>query len=304
MSDRSLNRYAEFLGAAGAQVGEVDQVWWFKYNGFLRPAYLPHEIPAISPNIALEARRQLGGWFARWDSGFGALSDAEWWYVIRTGPYSMDQLSGNTRSKVRRGSKRLAARPVSFEEIRQQGFKVCESAVARYGNEVFMPNRQDFFNRLTAAEDYPDVCEFFGVFRGDVLVGFSENHVQGNGVFWESIWYEPDALRDYSSYLLTHAMLEHYLNDRDFIYASDGSRALYHDTDVQAFFMDKFGFRKEFAHLDLDYSPVLGALVFLIFPFGRVIEFLDNRIRSDTLARAGGLIRQEAIVRSCRSSTS
>ena len=61
MSDRSLNRYAEFLGAAGAQVGEVDQVWWFKYNGFLRPAYLPHEIPAISPNTAREARRQLGG---------------------------------------------------------------------------------------------------------------------------------------------------------------------------------------------------------------------------------------------------
>ena len=297
------NRYAEFLAASGVRVGEIDRVWWFKYNGFLRPAYLPHESPEISRNSARKARNVLGGLFARWDSGFGALSEAEWWYVVRTGPYSMDQLSGNTRSKIRRGSKRLTARPATIEEIRQQGVKVCERAAARYGNQNFVPKRQEFSDKLTAAEGYPDVCEFFGVFRGDVMVGFSENHVQENAVFWESIWYEPDALRDYSSYLLTHAMLEHYLNDQDVLYVSDGSRSLYHDTGVQGFLIDKFGFRKEFACLDLDYSPALRALVFLLFPFRKIIEFLGNRFKSDTLLRVSGLIRQEAIVRACRSKT-
>ena len=301
MSKQVRNRYAEFLGASGVQVGEIDRVWWFKYNGFLRPAYLPHESPEISRSCARKARQELGGLFARWDSGFGDLSDAEWWYVTRTGPYSMDQVSGNTRSKIRRGSKRLAARPATVDEIRQQGLKVCERAVARYGNADFMPKRQDFSEKLTAAEGNPDVCEFFGVFRGDVMVGFSENHVQGNAVFWESIWYDPDALRDYSSYLLTHAMLEYYLNEREVLYVSDGSRALYHDTDVQRFLIHKFGFRKDFARLDLAYSPALGTLVFLFFPFGKIFEYLGNRFQSDTFSRAGGLIRQEAIVRACRS---
>jgi len=300
VNKRAQNRYAEFLKASGVQVGEVDSIWWFKYSGFLRPAYLPHEIPEISSKSARNARRQLGGMFARWDSGFGVSSNTEWWYVIRTGPYSMDQVSGNTRSKIRRGAKRLTARPATTEEIRQQGLKVCERAVARFDNENFMPKRQDFMNKLDAAENYPDVCEFFAVFRGDEMVGFSENHIHGNAVFWESIWYDPEALGDYTSYLLTHAMLEHYLNDRELSYVSDGSRALYHDTEVQDFFIGKFGFNKEFAHLEVDYFPIFRVLVSLLFPFRKILEVVGSKYRFDMLARASGLIRQEAIARASR----
>ena len=158
-------------------------------------------------------------------------------------------------------------------------------------------------DKLEAAESFPDVCEFFAVFRGDAIVGFSENHIQGNAVFWENIWYDPEALGDYSSYLLTHAMLEYYLNERELSYVSDGSRALYHDTEVQSFFIGKFGFKKEFAYLEVDYSPIVRVLVSLLLPFRKILEVVGNKYRFDLLSRVTGLVRQEAIARASRART-
>ena len=293
------NRYAEFLGACGVQVDEIDHIWWFKYNGFLRPAYLPHKVPEISQSDARRARQKLGGLFARWDSGFSAPQESPWWYVIHSGSYSIDQVSGNTRSKVRRGAKRLETRFVTAQEMHEQGRDVCKKAVARYSNEKFLPRPSDFDERLRAAEKYPDVCEFYGVFRGDVLVGFSENHLQGNAAFWESIWYDPDALKDYSSYLLTHAMLDHYLNECRLSYVSDGCRALYHDTNVQEFLIGKFGFQKQRSSLSVEYAKPIKALVSALLPFDKLIGKVCRHIQSDRIARLRGLILQEQIAREC-----
>lgn len=290
--------YARFLEAAGFNVLAVDGVEWFRYNGFLRPAYLPHCTPAIAPTSARRALKQSGCLFARWDSDFGTADSGNWWYVIRKGPYSLEQCSGNTRSKIRRGAKRLLARLATIDEISEQGLTVCHQAVQRYGQLHFLPDVGNFARKLEAVSTYPGSMEFYGVFSNKRLVGFSENHIQNGAVFWESIWYDPEYLGDYSSYLLTHSMLDYYLNGQGMRYASDGSRSLYHDTNVQRFFIDTFGFKREYARLHVLYSPLMNAGIRAIFPFRRIVAWSRSRIRIDLLEKVDGLMTQESIARS------
>lgn len=285
------------LACSGYRVLLRDGVEWFAYNSFLRQASLPHCAPRVTERQARKVLRESGCRFARWDSGFGETEVGGWWYVVRSGPYALEQLSSNTRSKVRRGGKRLQARIADPEEIARQGMRVCRAAVDRYGQEGFLPSEDALRRKVEAARAYPDAFELYGVFDGDVLVGFSENHIQENAVFWESIWYDPARLGDYSSYLLTHTMLDDYLTRREMLYASDGSRSLYHDTNVQAFFIDKFGFERRPAKMHVVYRRWLRAVVSAAWPARDAIELLAARGGRDVVAKAAGLLRQEAIRR-------
>ncbi|PKM21436.1 MAG: hypothetical protein CVV10_09370, partial [Gammaproteobacteria bacterium HGW-Gammaproteobacteria-14] len=170
-------------------------------------------------------------------------------------------------------------------------------AVKRYGKDGFLPSEARFCRKLAAADRFPQHLEFYGVFSGDELVGFSENHRHGGAVFWESIWYAPARLGDYSSYLLTHAMLDYYVNTLGLEYASDGSRSLYHDTQVQKFFVDKFGFEECPARMHLCYRKWLAMLM----PTARFLEPLIEKVRRrssfDSLNKAAGLLVQDRIAR-------
>lgn len=291
-------KYANLLKTLGYPVFEIDGVNWYAYNGFLRPACLPHVQPQIRSEQARRALAASGCRFVRWESDFGQAQGSRWWHVLRQAPYSMDQLSGNTRSKVRRGAKRLSARRLDPDVVAAQGMNVCRAAVERYGRDGFLPSEQVFEAKVEAARRHPESFEFFGVFRDDQLVGYSENHIDSGAVFWESIWYDPDALRDYSSYLLTHAMLDYYLNELGLHYASDGSRSLYHDTGVQNFFVEKFGFRRQYARLHVLYSPMLARVMIALRPFQTLIEKAKQGSRFDIFARLNGVLLQDEIARS------
>lgn len=292
--------YANYLEAAGHTVLHHEGVAWYVYNGFLMPAYLPHAVPAISAQQAAAVRRRSGRPFARWISDFQAGPDSStgtgWWYVNRHGPYGMEQLSGNTRSKLRRGLKRLQTRRLGIDEVLQHGHTVCQAAVARYGAGSFLPAREQFQRRVEAAAAFPETVEYYGVLDGDRLLGFSENYLQDGAAFWESIWYDPAGLSDYASYALTHAMLDDYLNQRGFAYVTDGSRSLYHDTRVQTFFVEKFGFHHAHARLHVCYAPWFGVLVACAAPFRGLIEKLAGR-GVPGMAKAGGLLRQRLLAR-------
>lgn len=267
-----VNEYAIFLQRAGEQVFCIDGVDWYLYQGFLMPAYLPHATPEIDKCVARRAIKVAGVPFARWNQGFDQGTEMAWWYVIRKGLYSLEQCSRSTRSKIRRGLKKLVVRPVSWTEMEAQGYSVCKAAMSRYHSTGALLSPEKFHERLKAARDYDHIIEYIGVFCDDELVAFSENHLQDGGVFWENIWYHPDYLGMYSSYVLTHYMLEYYLNDRNLLYVSDGCRSIYHQTGVQDFLMERFGFERAFAKLEVVYSPGFLAIVSLVYPFYRLLD--------------------------------
>ncbi|KMQ51553.1 hypothetical protein CHISP_1561 [Chitinispirillum alkaliphilum] len=292
------NYYAQYLKEAGYPVYSADGVYWFGYNGFLLPAYLPHSVPEINAESVKEVLRKSGKLFARWDCNFDCKTESHWWHVIHKAPYSFDQCSSNTRSKIRRGYKKLNAKTVSVSEILNSGYTVCTKATSRYHSGNFLISREDFEKRVSAAGKYPQTIEYVGVFFGELLVGYSENHIQNGAVFWENIWYDPEYLRMYSSYVLTDYMLKYYLNEKQMSYVSDGCRSLYHETNVQDFFIDKFHFSRAYSSLNLTYSPILKNIVNCIYPFRSVISSMSSKLKIDLFKKVDGLMKQECICRS------
>jgi hypothetical protein len=294
------NMYAHLLKEQGNYVIKVGDIYWQDYGGFMMPAYLPHCCPDMSEEVAREVVSESGRPFARWHSRYGMVENSEWWYIIRKGTWSLEQCSANTRSKIRRGYKRLETRLISPDELLSAGYEVCAKAVTRYGKKEFLPSRKVFEKKIEAAKIVPGVLEFFAVFSGDRLVGYSENYIQDDAVFWESIWYDPAFLSAYSSYVLTAEMLKHYLNERHFRYALDGSRSIYHKSEVQEYFVRTFGFTKEYALLNIVYSPGFAAGVKTAYPFRDAIWALNRRWKNSTLDKISGILRQEDIRRACQ----
>ncbi len=295
------NMYACLLKQQGSYVIRIDDIDWHDYGGFMVPAYLPHLCPGITEEMAREVVRVSGRPFARWPSRYGMKAASQWWYILRKGTWSLEQCSSNTRSKIRRGYKRLISRPISPAEVLASGYEVCAKAVTRYGSKEFLPSRMVFEKKIGAASIVPGVLEFFGVFSGTQLVGYSENYIQDDAVFWESIWYDPAFLSDYSSYVLTAEMLTHYLNERHFKYALDGCRSIYHKSEVQEYFINKFGFTKEFAVLNVHYSSRFAIAVKSAYPFRKAVWSLENKWQNSTLDKVSGVLRQENIRRACDS---
>jgi hypothetical protein len=293
------NRYAQLLKEQGNYVIAVKGVDWYDYGGFMVPAYLPHCVPVVTRESALEVLRKSGRPFARWSTKFGLPENSEWWFVLRKGTWSLEQCSANTRSKIRRGYKRLAARLISPDEMLNIGYGVLEKAMDRYEHKEFLPSRQTFEKKIKASAALTGTLDLFGVFSGTQLVGYSENYIQDNAAFWESIWYDPEFLKDYSSYVLVAEMLKYYLNERHFKYVLDGCRSIYHRSEIQEYLMHSFGFTKEYAHLNVVYRPWFTMGVKAAYVFKGAIWSLNSRWINSTLDKVSGILRQEQIRRAC-----
>lgn len=287
--------YHSFLRDAGVALFEVDSVVWQKYQGVLIPAYLPHCIPPEISATARDAIRLSSVPLVRWTSAFDYTPGGapDWWFVIRDGDYDATYLSANTRSKLRRGQKRLDVRRVSPKEILECGYAICQLASNSYGTSEFLPGPEEFSRRVAAAQAHPESVEYFAVFRGADMLAFSENHIQKNAVFMDTIWYAPDGLKDYASYVLMDAILTDYLTVRNFAFVSDGSRSIYHETGVHDFLISKFGFRKAHSKMHVRYAQWLRVLLPVIIGAGRLTNRLPPRFRGRAIRRVEALARQE-----------
>lgn len=296
-NQQSNPRFAAMLSALGYRCVNVQGMYWYEYNSFLRPACLPHCCPPISSADASQAIEMTGLPFARWETGLDAREPTHWWCINRYPTYETSSLSGNTRSKIRRGQKKYRGRLLQPSEISRHCFAVCKKAVVRFGDHSFLPSREELDALADAARRFPDCLEVFGVFFGDRLIGFSENHIDGNAVLINKLWYDPEHLSSYSGYFLVDAMLTFYLNERKVEYLSDGSRNLHHQTNVHDFLIQKFGFVRVGATLNLVYAKWFGAAVRVSFPFRAGFSLLASWVESGMLKKIDGILRQEQIAR-------
>ena len=283
---------------AGKMIGykyfRYKKIDWRLHHGALVPLAMPHVKKSLQ--IA-DARRLLvkhRALFVRWEDLFDQLSTAEWWHVIKDELEDFDSLSKNTRSKVRRGAKGFVVGATGRNSILVEGYEVYRSAFDRY---------QTFEDRLSeqafqqAVADLPGETEFWAVWEQESghMVAFSENLVRDNACFFNTIWFEPNALRVYAGYLLIHEMNKHYLNERGLRYVSDGARNINHQTAVHEFLEQKFKFRRAYARLRVVYFPGVGILVKLLYPFRTLFS-----VRSASLLqKIAVVLEQERIRRAC-----
>lgn len=269
-------------------------VLWRENQRGLFPLSPPHLLTAVSEKDARGLLSNENELFARWESHFDLSDGMSWWHIIKDGSVELSNLSSNTRSKVRRGLKSFDCEPISKETVLDEGYEVYGSAYSRYETHEKKFSREEF---AQAVHSLPEQTEFWGVRDKSTkaLVAFSENYVEAEVSFYNTIWFEPSALRRYSSYVLFYEMNRHYIEERKFRYVSDGARSLSHETQIHDFLESKFGFRKAYARLHVVYTPWLSAAIAVAFPLRKLI----NKVSLGPFKKASIILKQEKIRREC-----
>lgn len=307
----SKNEYARLLKEQGNYVITVEGVDWYSYSGFMIPAYLPHCCPSISPQISEKVVRISGRPFARWDSEFGKAEISEWWYVLKRGPWAVEDIKDKKkRWMIKQGRKYFSVRLLTFDEVVAECPKVAQLAAARYKGKAQVETCQMLEERISAAKKVPGVLEYIGCFHGNTLVSFSENYIQSNAVWLANIRHHPDFLKKYSSYGLMDGILDYYLNQKKMHYVSDGTRSIHHRTHFQEHLIKVFGFTKEYALLNIVYSKKFGIAVKLAYPFKSIVWAVSNKLppaasllrikTAEVLDNISAVLRHERIRKSCK----
>lgn len=273
------------------------QNYWRLQHNSLIPLSMPHSLEPFSE----KDQQALFNWkkkrphFIRWESNFDKKEETEWWHIIKTEEEDISTLSKNTRYEIRRALKFFYVGKCDKNQILSNGYRVYIESFKRYETFEERLSLEDF---QRAIEDMPDFTEFWAVFEKESkkMVAFSENIVLNNCCFYNSIWFEPEPMRRSSGYLLFHEMNKYYLNECQFHYVSDGSRSINHKTNVHAFLIQKFKFRKAFADLNIIYSLPVLILVQLSYPLRKLIKIF----KVSFFEKLTILLEQERIFRSCK----
>lgn len=267
--------------------------WRLSQKG-LFPLSPPQKIVVLEPPFLVKLMKDHSALYIRWESEFDAEEATSWWHVICDKRLDLSDLSKNTRSKVRRGMKKFYTEMLSREVVVEEGYKVYCSSFSRYDTHEEQYSEKRF---IDAVLGMPENTEFWGV-RGKesgALVAFSENYIEDDVCFYNTIWFDPGALKEYSSYVFFFELGLYYLGERGFKYISDGARSISHGTQIHEFLQSKFGFRKAYAFLNVRYQPLLGMCVAVLYSFRKLIALVP----SDKFKMIASFLEQERIHREC-----
>lgn len=265
---------------------------WQKYQGSLVPSIAPHCPIDLSKKEAKKLLKKHQAYLIRWPINFDQINKSTFWYVIKDGGSSLDELSGNTRSKIRRGLKKLEVKRISKNELVDHGaYKVYLAANESY-NHYVSPMKEDDFNHQIFS--YPDnECDLWGVFlkEDNSLVAYSQNLISNRSCNYSIIKFHPLYLKHYLSYALFFEMNNYYLNELNYRYINDGARSIGHDTNIQKFLIEKFKFRKAYCNLEIYYSKKVKYAIVLLYP----IRYLFYKISFKSFKKIGVLLKQHEI---------
>ncbi len=127
--------FAEFLSRTGNRVLNVGGVDWYEGGrGFLLS--LPSHRTLTPSRETLDELFSAGRIYGvRFPAPLEGPGKDSYQIVCDDRDFGMDKLSGNVRSKVRRGLKRCEVRQVTFAELAEQGVEADRETMARQGRD-------------------------------------------------------------------------------------------------------------------------------------------------------------------------
>lgn len=261
---------------------------WFVYQGVLLPKTPPHIQISLTRDEAKRLLKKSNALLLRYTTEWDRR-EGEFWYVIKDSFGGMEELSGNTRSKVRRGLKNCTVRKVHKEQIVEEGYEVYKEAFKHYTSIKTPLSKMQFKVYIAERND-----DFWAVYHHDKMIAYSQNRIEGESINYAIIKFHPDYLKLYPSYALFYTMNEYYLNQKDFLYVNDGARSISHETNIQTFLIDKFKFRKSFVKLVVIYRWDIRVLVRLLYPLRHYLYAINVKVAK----KIAVVLRQEEIRRS------
>lgn len=241
------------------------------YKGAWIYAQNPHEEQKLSDKD-VELLLKKKGLMVRNVYDFDCGFETSFWYVIKDHFGGMEELSTNTRSKVRRCFKTMQVKKISPEQLISEGYTVYSKAAESYRIKLTPPTFEEFKKRVRNSEEN----EFYGVFDivTNKLVAFSMNFLTVYSCEYRTLKALPEYMKKYAYYGLIYEMNRYYLEERGLKYVSDGARSITNHSNIQPYLIDKFKFRKAYCRLQVKYKLIFGFIVKMLYPFRKIIPLL------------------------------
>lgn len=249
----------------------------------------PHEEPRLKPE-EWQALLKQGGLMVRNTFDFDCQEETTFWNLIKDRYEGLDELSGNTRKKVRRSLEKLEFRKVNNEFIKSLGYPILKASFEDYPVKDRIMTQKTF-------ETYMDECgkkefDYWGIFDfdDDRFIGFFTVMLWEEACEYGLVAVLPEYKRKntaYPYYGLFHTMNQYYLQEKGFRYVTDGARSITEHSNIQDFLIEKFHFRKSYCHLAVHYNGWMKIAIKTLYPFRKII----------TLPRIKAILNMEAMQR-------
>lgn len=264
---------------------------WKLYQGVLMPDVPPHIEVELKKKEIKYLIKQTNAYFVRWISEWD-IKNGKFWYIIKDEKEDINAYKSKIRNQIKKGFKNCRVEKVNKEYIAEYGYEVYKKAFKRY-NTFLKAISEDRFkkNILNSGNN----IDFWGVFVDDnKLIAYSQNRIRENVCEYNVTKFDPDFLKLRPSEALFFEMNRYYLNEKNFLYVSDGARSLSHQTNIQDFLINKFKFRKAYCKLNVVYRKDIEILVRLLYPVRKLFYQSNNKF----LQKIGVVLKHEEIKRS------
>lgn len=207
-----------------------------------------------------------GAWMLRncydWD-----CEETNFWEIICDRFYPIEMLPSKTRNQVRRSLRDCIIKPITAEIlINSNGYTVFYEAFERYHDvDTIIPSKESWLSNLKQINN----AEFWGVYERESgkLIAYALNTINKKSVNYSTLKAIPSLLnKHYPYYGLLYEMNRHYLNERGFLYVSDGWRSISEHSGIQPFLEKNFLFRKAYCRFNISYVFWVGLIVKLLYP--------------------------------------
>lgn len=267
---------------------------WRYYNHAIISTSLPHENVNMAPledgSIWTINKNAV---LVRWTTEFDCPEETDWWYVLREGVYSAEELPTRQRKKIRRALKKCEVRKIDHVEMAEEICRVYLEAVSRYQNYNKNINVEAFIQSVKKEENDMDWWGVFLLETGE-LAGYMKVLRIGNVANFAVAKFSSLHLNAGISDAMYHTLLDYYLNVERVLYINSGERSISHVTNTQDYKIKKFLYRRVYCKLNVVYNPRFKWMIKLMYPFRGALKVFRKISLVDKFL---SVLKMEEIVR-------
>lgn len=291
MSEHGQNRLSadgqlEFFARSGFAVHCHGDTRWYEAGPRFLLAVPTHRPIRVSPDDAAAILKSTGALGVRYVSA-GHCGRESWRMVLDDAEYGLTELSGNTRSKIRRGLKQNEIRRISGADLKKFGEQAFLDTVGRQGRS----NRYGIerWHRLLDAADLTPGIEIWSAWHENRLAAYLLVMVFDDACEFYEARSRNDCLRFYPNNALIYHLAHALLTERVVPRITFGIEGL-EELDTLDQFKLTMGFRKEPIRQHVRFRQPLHAL--LTRPLvHRAVSILAGGTGSSLCRRVDSLVR-------------
>lgn len=250
---------------------------WKYYNHALIPSGEPHKIPdlkELKEAYKCSSRKAL---FAMWSTEFDCGYETEWWYCIKDSFFDITELKAKRRYEINKGKKNFYVKEINPLEYAEQLFTIYIEASSTYGGSGNFSFKQ--FNKKVREYKEKLVYGAFDI-NDNCLCGYAILACYDEYMDFQTLKVMPKYENKGVNAAIVASICE-LLNKKletSNYYISDGSRAIFHETNFQEYLEKYFGFRKAYCKLNIKYFGLMKYIVITLFPLRKIFSRINIRI--------------------------